>query len=165
MLERCCFRFIIIINLLGILAQVPLPDVNLSFDCIDNGSVFVSWESPFTLDITGVDNDIEYYIDVSHGNSTRLPSTTSVQTNFTAILPDSDSANLSCIPFEIIITPYNDYGNGTSTSVETNPNQGSKLLRMIVARHFSIHFIVWYSNSFFPISLVRSNLKVHRSKC
>ena len=89
----------------------------------------MNWESPYTLDISGVENDIEYLIDIRQHKSTSITQENAINTNYTAILPDSDSENLICKQFEIVVTPYNDGGYGNSTSIVTYPNQGSKFNR------------------------------------
>ena len=92
----------------GLLSAVE--SLVLEFDCC---SIHLTWEAPFTLDITGEHPDIEgYCVDVMEASSSRtlLSECGITDTRFSYPIP-SESL---CSPVLHIVTPVNLVGNGSS---------------------------------------------------
>ena len=77
-------------------------------------SFVISWQPPFTLDIPGP-IDITYCILITNVSS----SSPSPLENLCGIVPANYSVNLNfdpCVEYNVMITPENMLGNGTSTT-------------------------------------------------
>ena len=85
---------------------------NLKNESLDR-VVHLTWDAPFSLDITGVDPDIWYRIDVTVDNVTfnRYDDINITEFNFTM-------GNTSVI-YEFQVTPVNGAGNGTASASVT----------------------------------------------
>ena len=99
---------------------------------LKNGSlsqvIRLTWDAPFTLDITGVDPDIWYRVDITVANS---PSNTySISrvvniTEFNFTMDDYYDTNTSVI-FEFQVTPINGAGYGSISAPVTGYFGGRK---------------------------------------
>ena len=81
--------------------------------------ICLTWEAPFTLDITGVDPDISYNISVvvvaDSNDSTSLTGNFSVDTpefNFTMDYPDTSTS----VIYEFRVIPWNGAGEGPTSA-------------------------------------------------
>ena len=81
--------------------------------------ICLTWDTPFTLDITGVDPDISYCVDIravtNDTDSTPLPTNYSVYTpkfNFTMDYPNTSTS----VIYEFRVTPWNGAGAGPSSA-------------------------------------------------
>ena len=77
------------------------------------------WEVPFTLDLTNVDPDITYCVDVMDSLNNTLYSQCGINTTSVTIPLDAD---LMCQASVYTITPVNPAGNGTRLSMDVNGN-------------------------------------------
>ena len=97
-------------TLAGLLATVGFPSVDL----VDT-EISLTWTAPFTLDISNVDPDITYCVDVV--NSTSLSIILSEceinMTGFNFSIP----IGRMCDNFTFTITPVNVAGNGTAVTL------------------------------------------------
>ena len=96
----------------GLLSAVDAVAITTS----DSGSTLsLTWEPPFTLDITGVDPDITYCVDVINSTSSvTLHSECGItETEFSYPLPE----DAVCHSYVLAITPVNVVGRGVSSSV------------------------------------------------
>ena len=75
----------------------------------------LTWTPPFFLDITGVDPDIWYRMEVYNVTSGRVPLTnhTLYKPEYNFTVPDPSP----CDQFEFRVTPVNVVGNGTSSDL------------------------------------------------
>ena len=78
----------------------------------------LNWTAPFTLDITTVDPDITYCVDVvSSTSSATLHSECGItETEFTYPLPPRSW----CDQYNFTVTPVNVVGNGTRNSIHSS---------------------------------------------
>ena len=98
----------------GLLDAVGSLDVNMSGD----STLALNWRAPFTLDITGIQPDIQYCVDVMTTTSSLTTCTINV-TKFSYSLPP----NSSCHDYyEFTVTPVNVVGNGTPSSLNFSTN-------------------------------------------
>ena len=83
--------------------------------------IFLTWDAPPTLDITGVDPDISYCVDISvvtvanNTESTPLTTNCSVYTtkfNFTMDYPNTSTS----VIYEFRVTPWNGAGEGPASA-------------------------------------------------
>ena len=76
-------------------------------------TISLTWNSPFTLDITNVDPDITYRVDVINSTSSQVIHSqggiTITQYNYTTSLSPERRA---CDVFKFTITPFNRVGSG-----------------------------------------------------
>ena len=79
------------------------------------------WEAPFTLDLTNVDPDITYCVDVMDSLSNALYIFSQCGINTTSVTIPLD-ADLMCQTSVYTITPVNPAGNGTRLSMDVNGN-------------------------------------------
>ena len=89
----------------------------------DTATLSLTWEPPFTLDITGVDPDIIYCVDVVNYTSSMTIYTECgiTETHFEFLLPNE----YWCTRFEFTVIPLNMAGNGSSqSSLYTPVNAG-----------------------------------------
>ena len=114
----------------GILAAVGSPSVNstlLSFPVVD---ATISWEAPYTLDLTEVDPDITYTVTVTSTSSLEALDTL-CEINTTEIqypLPPRSW----CFHLNFIIIPVNLAGNGVRSNVSYTSAEESKYSYMCV---------------------------------
>ena len=78
--------------------------------------IHLTWDAPFSLDITGVDPDIWYRVDITVDNNSfsTLDDINTPEFNFT--MDDYNDTNTSVV-YEFRVTSINGAGNGTSTPV------------------------------------------------
>ena len=91
----------------GLLDAVGDPQVNLV-----NGSLCLSWTPPFTLDITNVERDLYYIIEITSTADAETPSTISCN-NCSSEYKFTVSNSSPCESFTFIVIPVNGAGNGT----------------------------------------------------
>ena len=73
----------------------------------------LTWDAPFSLDITGVDPDIWYRVEITVGNIPFTHDDINIpEFNFTM-----DGAT-ACVIYRFWITPVNNAGNGSLADVE-----------------------------------------------
>ena len=104
--------------LAGILAAVSnVSSTNLALEQV----VCLTWDAPFTLDITGVDPDIWYCVDIraiavaDNTSSTPLTANCSVymtKFNFTMDYPNTSTS----VIYEFRVTPFNGAGDGPASA-------------------------------------------------
>ena len=93
----------------------------------DSLDVHLTWEAPFTLDITGVSHDIEgYCVDVTETSTSRtlLSECGIISTEFSYPIP-SESL---CSPILHTVTPVNLVGNGSRTTVSYERDINGEIL-------------------------------------
>ena len=81
----------------------------------------ITWDAPFSLDITGVDPDIWYRVDITVANiplNTYSISTVVYVPEFNFAISDFNGTNTSVI-YEFQVTPINGAGNGTTSAPVT----------------------------------------------
>ena len=94
--------------------------------------IHLTWDAPPSLDITGVDPDIWYRVDITVDNNPFNNSSDSIPFNASFVnTPEfnftHDSANTSVI-YQFKVTPINGAGNGTTSAPVTGYFIGRKLL-------------------------------------
>ncbi len=79
-------------------------------------TITLNWTAPFTLDISGVDPDITYCVDVvNFTSSATLHSECGInRTEFTYLVV---STNAGCDIIQFIVNPINIVGNGTTSTI------------------------------------------------
>ena len=96
--------------------------------------IHLTWDAPFSLDITGVDPDIWYHVDltvdkdsfnISSINPYFITSTVNVS-EFTFKVDDHNNTSTSVI-YEFRVTPINGAGNGTTSAPVTGYFSGREL--------------------------------------
>ena len=94
----------------GLLSAVDAVNIIAS-----NTTLSLTWEPPFTLDITGVDPDITYCVDVINSTSSvTLHSQCGInETEFSYPLPQ----DAVCHSYVLTTTPINVVGRGAPSSV------------------------------------------------
>ena len=96
-----------------------LPDAVTNLKTKSLGQVIhLTWDAPFSLDITGVDPDIWYHVDITVGN---VPFNTYDDINipeFNFTVDDYNGTNTRVI-YEFRVTPINGAGNGTPSAPAT----------------------------------------------
>ena len=94
----------------GLLSAVDAVNIMAS-----NTTLSLTWEPPFTLDITGVDPDITYCVNVIGSTSSAAlhPQCDITMTEFSYPLPQ----DAVCHSYVLSITPVNVVGRGVSSSV------------------------------------------------
>ena len=95
--------------------------------------ICLTWDAPFTLDITGVDPDISYCVNISvvtvadSNDSTPLATNCSVyipQFNFTMDYPNTSTS----VIYEFQVTPRNGAGEGPTSAPVSGFFSGSELV-------------------------------------
>ena len=85
--------------------------------------IHLTWNAPFSLDISGVDPDIWYRVDITVGN-------TLFNTYFVNI-PElnfmMDNKTTTSVIYEFRVTPINGAGNGTTSAPVTGYFSGGEL--------------------------------------
>ena len=103
----------------SVLSSVGLLDAvnNLKSESLGQ-VIYLTWDAPFSLDITGVDPDIWYHVDVTVDSSSfsTLDDINTPEFNFT--MADYNDTNTSVI-YEFRVTPINGAGNGTTSTPVT----------------------------------------------
>ena len=98
---------------IGLLSAVG----DLSATALDS-TISLTWNPPFTLDITAIDPDITYRVDVINSTSSQVIHSqggiTITQYNYTTSLSPERRA---CDIFKFTITPVNRVGNGDNSSI------------------------------------------------
>lgn len=135
----------------GYLDQVPDLAADLSFDCIGNGSVTVRWIAPFTLDIFDNEYDIKYLLAINFNGANTVTVDRLTDLAYTVIVPDSTQRNASCTSVEILLTPTNLVGNGTSKAIITTPTEGSEFVMNMTS--FFVVFNVFKHYGFGALTL------------
>ena len=105
--------------------------------------IHLIWDAPPSLDITGVDRDIWYRVQITVGNS---PFSSCGDINIPAFnfrMGDYNDTNTSVI-YEFWVTPINGAGNGTTSAPVTGYFSGRELLmwirNFVIAGTMSFHF-------------------------
>ena len=105
----------------------------------------LTWNAPPTLDITGVDPDISYRVDI---NATPIADITdsTPMTNYSVYLPEfnftMDYPNTSTsVIYEFRVTPRNGAGEGPTSDPVYGFFNGSELL-MRIATLLEVHFTI-----------------------
>ena len=119
------------ICLAGILATVSnLSGTNRALEQV----ICLAWDAPFTLDITGVDPDIWYCVDIravsvaDSNHSTPLKTNCSVymtKFNFTMDYPNTNTS----VIYEFWVTPWNGAGAGPTSAPVYGFFSGRELVR------------------------------------
>ena len=99
----------------GLLATVGDTQINLV-----DGTLCLSWTPPFTLDITNVDPDLYYIIEITSTANTENPLTISCD-DCSSEYKFTVNNSSPCDSFTFIVVPVNGAGNGTLS----DPLQGS----------------------------------------
>ena len=79
-----------------------------------DSTLFLSWRAPFTLDITGIDPDIQYCVDVMTTTSSLTIACNIPTTEFSYPLPPDSGCHDY---YKFTVTPVNVVGNGTPSSL------------------------------------------------
>ena len=92
---------------------------------VQNSTIFLTWTSPFTLDITNVNPDVTYCVGVVNSTSSlTLHSQCGItETVFNYTLPH-DSV---CHMYMFTVTPVNVVGNGELETLTLQPLEGNKM--------------------------------------
>ena len=86
----------------------------------------LTWDAPFTLDITGVDPDIQYRVYITVANISL--NTYSINLNeFNFTMDDYNGTNTSAV-YEFRVIPINGAGDGTTSFPVTGYFSGRKFL-------------------------------------
>ena len=96
----------------------------------------LTWDAPFTLDITGVNPDIWYCVDITVNNDPFNNSSDSIPFNtYFVNTPEfnftNNGANTSVI-YQFRVTPINGAGNGTTSAPVTGYFSGRELLLLLL---------------------------------
>lgn len=109
-----------IFHLLGLLSAVG----SLELAVLNYSTIRLTWTAPFTLDITGVDPDISYYVNVSGTSDSRELYDASyniiITTNFTFELPSRSG----CFRWYFGVIPVNPVGIGTGEYIQYQQQGG-----------------------------------------
>ena len=94
----------------GLLAAVGSPETT-----VNNSTILLTWDPPFTLDMRDVfPHDITYCVEVVSSSATTLHSQCNItRAEFTYPLPPRSW----CLGYNFIITPVNVVGDGPSSTV------------------------------------------------
>ena len=88
----------------------------------DSTSITISWEAPWSLDVTGVDHDIWYSVLIQNVTDENNPTPISCTdcTNITETVYTFTPDHLSpCHVYNFSVTPFNGAGQGESSHMET----------------------------------------------
>ena len=91
----------------------------------------LTWDAPFTLNITGVDPDIWYRVDVTVSNS---PFSTYNDINFTQFnfTMDGHNGTNTSVVYEFRVTPINGAGAGTPSDLVSGYFSGCKSFNIVI---------------------------------
>ena len=100
--------------------------------------IHLTWDAPFTLDITGVDPDIWYCVDITVNNDPFNNSSDSIPFNtYFVNTPEfnftNNGTNTSVI-YQFRVTPINGAGNGTTSAPVTGYFGGRELLLLLLLK-------------------------------
>ena len=116
--------------------------------------ICLTWDAPPTLDITGVDPDISYCVDISVvtvvNNTESTPLTTNcsvhmLKFNFTMDYPNTSTS----VIYEFRVTPRNGAGGGPTSAPVSGFFSGSELvmriamLAMLLVVHFAVCAVMY----------------------
>jgi len=76
--------------------------------------IHLTWDAPFSLDITGVDPDIWYRVEITVANITSI---THDDINIPEFNFTMDGV-VTCVIYRFQVTPVNNAGNGSLTVIE-----------------------------------------------
>ena len=115
------------------ISSVGLLDAVSNLESESLGHVIrLTWDAPFSLDITGVDPDIWYHVDITvnkdsfNTSSDTIPFNTHL-VNISQFNFMNNGTNTSVI-YEFRVTPVNGAGNGTTSTPVTGYFIGGKLI-------------------------------------
>ena len=94
--------------------------------------IHLTWNAPPSLDITGVDPDIWYRVDIAVDNITLSTYDDINVTEFNFTMDDHNGTNTSLI-YEFRVTPINGAGNGRTSAPVIGYFSGRELLMNIIA--------------------------------
>ena len=88
--------------------------------------IHLTWDAPFSLDITGVDPDIWYHVDITVNNNSfsTYDDINVMEFNFT--MADYTDTNTSVV-YEFRVTPINGAGAGVTSDPVTGSFTGREL--------------------------------------
>ena len=98
-------------------------------------SITISWEAPWTLDVTGVDPDIWYSVLIQNVTDENNPTPISCTdcTNITETVYTFTPDHLTpCHVYNFSVTPFNGAGQGESSHNETSCTEGGSLSTLTV---------------------------------
>ena len=93
--------------------------------------IHLTWDAPFSLDITGVDPDIRYRADITVGNIPLGTYHNIKISEFNFTMDGHNGTNTSVI-YEFRVTPINGAGNGTTSAPVTGYFIGRELLMTLM---------------------------------
>ena len=98
----------------------------------------LTWDAPFSLDITGIDPDIWYRVDITVDNNPFNNSSDSIPfntyfVNITEFNFINNGANTSVI-YQFRVTPINGAGDGTTSTPVTDYFSGRELLVLLLLK-------------------------------
>ena len=128
-----------------------LSTVNDLTITVSNSTLFLTWEPPFTLDITSEDPDITgYCVDVvdSTSSTTLLSQCGINETEYSYPLPQ----DAVCHSYVLSITPVNVIGRGISSSVLYIGTEAGTCTHVLAFKIFNV------MSDFCPYSVVRLSL-------
>ena len=102
--------YLTVLYCVGLLSSVE----SLAFSS-QSSAISLSWAAPFTLDITDIDPDITYCVDVVSSSSVVKECDITV-TDYLFPL----SSNIGCVDVTFTVTPVNVLGEGNKTSLSVN---------------------------------------------
>ena len=108
--------------------------------------IYLTWNAPFSLDITGVDPDIWYRVDITVGNYPFNNSSDSIPFNIYFVNVQEfnfthDNASTSLI-YEFQVTPINGAGNGSTSAPVTGYFSGRELLVLLLLKKLQEKIII-----------------------
>ena len=86
----------------------------------------LTWDDPFSLDITGVDSDIWYRVEITVDNTSYFISKVVNTSEFNFTMNDYNGTNTSVI-YEFRVTPINGAGDGNTSARVTGFFSGCEL--------------------------------------
>ena len=89
--------------------------------------IHLTWDAPFSLDITRVDPDIWYRVEITVGNISLSTYDNINIPEFNFTMDDHNDTNTSVI-YEFWVTSINGAGNGTTSAPVTGYFRGCKLI-------------------------------------
>ena len=98
-------------------------------------SITISWEAPWSLDVTGVDHDVHYNISCFNVTDENNPTPISCTdcTNITETVYTFTPDHLSpCHVYKFSVTPFNGAGQGESSGNATNCTEGCSCSKLTV---------------------------------
>ena len=119
--------------------------------------IYLTWNAPFSLDITGIDPDIWYRVDITVGNDPFNNSSDSIPFNTYFVNVQEfnfthDNANFmvdnktsTSVIYQFQVTPINGAGNGSTSAPVTGYFSGRELLVLLLLKNFKKNYnkVVW----------------------